>query len=104
MQNLYPKVAVKISVINIFISKISVFPLRCLSSSPKNPHWQAKGKKSGLHGRTKCYFSYFLATNPEVQEELFREIDEAVEANGGDQHLDYNITQTLQYLDQVWTQ
>ncbi len=45
--------------------------------------------------------SYFLAKNPDAQEELFREIEEAVLSNGGDQHLDYNIIQSLPYLDQV---
>jgi hypothetical protein len=45
--------------------------------------------------------SYFLAKNPDAQEELFQEIEEAVLSNGGDQHLDYNIIQSLPYLDQV---
>jgi hypothetical protein len=39
--------------------------------------------------------------NPNVQEELFSEIEEAVRGNGGDQHLDYNAIQSLPYLDQV---
>jgi hypothetical protein len=46
-------------------------------------------------------FSYFLATNPDVQEELFREVEEAVAKNDGDEHLDYNHIQNLPYLDQV---
>ncbi len=45
--------------------------------------------------------SYYLATNPDAQEELFREIEEAVLSNDGDQHLDYNAIQSLPYLDQV---
>jgi len=48
------------------------------------------------------YNSYFLATNPDVQEELFHELEEAVSKNGGDEHLDYNVIQSLPYLDQVY--
>ena len=47
------------------------------------------------------HHSYFLANNPEIQEELFQEVEEAILKNGGDQHLDYNVIQSLPYLDQV---
>ena len=45
--------------------------------------------------------SYFLATNQDVQEQLHREVSDAIAQNGGDQHLDYNAIQSRPYLDQV---
>lgn len=44
---------------------------------------------------------YFLTVNPDVQERLFREIDEAVAKNDENEYLDYHTLQTLPYLDQV---
>jgi hypothetical protein len=45
--------------------------------------------------------SYFLAKNQDVQEQLFREVTDAIAQNGGNPHLDYNTVQSLPYLDQV---
>jgi hypothetical protein len=45
--------------------------------------------------------SYFLAKNQDVQEQLFREVTDAIAQNGGNPHLDYNAVQSLPYLDQV---
>lgn len=42
---------------------------------------------------------WFLAKNPEVQEALYEEIKEAIEANGGSQHLDYDTVQNMPYLE-----
>ncbi len=44
---------------------------------------------------------HFLATNPDVQDRLLAEINEAVEANNGDEHLEYNALQGLTYMDKV---
>ncbi len=46
--------------------------------------------------------SYFLAKNQDVQEQLFREVSDAIAQNGGNPHIDYNVVQSLPYLDQVW--
>ena len=43
---------------------------------------------------------YFLAKNPDCQDKLYEEIREAVEENGGNENLDYNIIQKLDYLEQ----
>ncbi len=45
--------------------------------------------------------SYFLAKNQDVQEQLFREVSDAIAQNGGNPHIDYNVVQSLPYLDQV---
>ena len=45
--------------------------------------------------------SYFLAKNPDVQEQVFLEVTDAIQQNGGNEHLDYNAIQSLPYLDQV---
>lgn len=44
---------------------------------------------------------WFLAKNPEVQEAMYEEIKEAIEANGGSQHLDYDTVQNMPYLEGV---
>ena len=44
---------------------------------------------------------YFLTVNPNVQEKLWEEIDEAIAKNDGNTCLDYNTVQELPYLDQV---
>ena len=44
---------------------------------------------------------YFLAKNLRVQEQLREEIDRAVMENNGDKHLEYNVVQTLPYLDKI---
>ena len=48
--------------------------------------------------------SYYLAKNPDVQEHLFLEVMDAIQENGDDQNLDYNVIQSLPYLDQVMMQ
>ena len=48
--------------------------------------------------------SYYLAKNPDVQEHLFLEVMDAIQENGDDQHMDYNVIQSLPYLDQVMMQ
>ena len=45
--------------------------------------------------------SYFLTKNPDVQEQLYREVSDAIQINGGNEQLDYNTIQSLPYLDQV---
>lgn len=45
--------------------------------------------------------AHYLAKHQVVQQRLFDEILEAVEDNGGNQHLDYTKIQSLQYLDMV---
>ena len=45
--------------------------------------------------------SYFLTKNPDVQEQLYREVSDAIQQNGGNEQLDYNTIQSLPYLDQV---
>jgi len=47
--------------------------------------------------------SYFLAKNQDVQEQLYREVMDAIALNDGNEHLDYNAIQSLPYLDQVTT-
>jgi len=51
-------------------------------------------------GMTLSYLSYELANNPEVQERLQEEIDEAFE-DADDQFPDYSVIQSLPYLDMV---
>ena len=48
--------------------------------------------------------TFFLAKNPKCQERLYEEIREAVEANGGDEHLDYTLIQKLPYLEACLTE
>jgi len=45
--------------------------------------------------------AWFLAKNPEIQEALYEEINEAIEANGNCQHLDYDTVQNMPYLEGV---
>ena len=45
--------------------------------------------------------SHYLAKYPEIQERLFEEIDQAIQDNDGNQSLDYNAIQGLQFLDMV---
>lgn len=42
---------------------------------------------------------YYMAKNQDIQEKLHEEIMDAIEANSDDQHLDYNVVQSLPYLD-----
>lgn len=44
---------------------------------------------------------WYLAQNQDVQEALYEEIREAIEANGGSQHLDYDTVQNMPYLEGV---
>jgi hypothetical protein len=57
--------------------------------------------KYSLSSQGMALVSYFLATTPDVQEQLYREIGDAVNENNGDLNLDYNVIQSLQLLDQV---
>lgn len=43
---------------------------------------------------------HFLATNPEVQDKLYREVGQAIEEHGT-LKLDYSQVQEMKYLDQV---
>lgn len=45
--------------------------------------------------------SYFLAKNPDIQERLYNEVQEAIVASNNDQRLGYNVVQDLPYLEQV---
>jgi len=51
-------------------------------------------------GMTLSYLAYELSKNPEVQEKLQEEIDQAFEESGGE-FPDYNVIQSLPYLDMV---
>lgn len=51
-------------------------------------------------GNTLGILAWALATNPNVQRKLQEEVDEAVEANGGNLP-DYNETLEMEYLDMV---
>ena len=51
-------------------------------------------------GMTLSYMAYQLSINPEVQQRLQEEIDEAFDEAGG-KFPDYNVIQSLPYLDQV---
>lgn len=42
-----------------------------------------------------------LAKNPEVQDRLYAEIQEAIEENNGSPELDYNTIQSLPYMEQT---
>ena len=44
---------------------------------------------------------YFLAKNLRVHEQLREKIYRAVMENNGDKHLEYNVVQTLPYLDKI---
>ena len=48
--------------------------------------------------------AFFLAKNQDCQEKLYEEVREAVEANGGNQNLDYATLQKLPYLDACLTE
>ena len=43
--------------------------------------------------------AWFLANNPDVQEAAYQEIKDAIDANEGSQHLEYEILNSLPYLD-----
>ena len=51
-------------------------------------------------GMTLSYLAYAMSKNPEVQEKLQQEIDQAFE-DAGDKFPDYNVIQSLTYLDMV---
>jgi len=51
-------------------------------------------------GSTLSYLAYELSKNPEIQEKLQEEIDQAFEEAGG-KFPDYNVIQSLPYLDMV---
>merc|ERR1712001_447572 len=51
-------------------------------------------------GMTLSYMAYQLSINPEVQQRLQEEIDQAFEEAGG-KFPDYNVIQSLPYLDMV---
>ena len=51
-------------------------------------------------GMTLSYLAYELANNPDIQTKLQEEIDEAFE-EAGDKFPDYNVIQSLPYLDMV---
>ncbi len=52
-------------------------------------------------GQTMAYFSYILATHPEIQDKLQAEVDNAYEENTGCKALPYDVVQGLEYLDMV---
>jgi len=52
-------------------------------------------------GMTLSYLSYAMSKNPEIQERLQDEIDQAFEEAGGDLP-DYNVIQSLSYVDMVF--
>ena len=43
--------------------------------------------------------AWFLANNPDVQEAAYQEIKDAIDANEGSQHLEYETLNSLPYLD-----
>jgi len=45
--------------------------------------------------------AWFLAKNPDVQEAAYQEIKDAIDANEGSQHLEYETLNSLPYLDGV---
>merc|ERR1711911_141078 len=49
-------------------------------------------------GQTLSFLSYELASNPDIQEKLQEEVDEAYKANNGDLP-DYKVIQELPYLE-----
>jgi len=51
-------------------------------------------------GMTLSYLAYEMSKNPEIQKKLQEEIDEAFEESGGELP-DYNVIQSLPYLDMV---
>lgn len=51
-------------------------------------------------GSMLCNLGWALATNPDIQHRLQKEVDEAMEANGGELP-DYKATLELEYLDMV---
>merc|ERR1711936_784087 len=51
-------------------------------------------------GSTLSYLAYELSKNPEIQEKLQEEIDQAFEEAGG-KFPEYNVIQSLPYLDMV---
>jgi len=51
-------------------------------------------------GMTLSYLAYEMANNPEIQERLQEEIDQAFD-EAGDKFPDYNVIQSLPYLDMV---
>ena len=51
-------------------------------------------------GMTLAYLAYELSINPDVQEKLQEEVDQAFEEAGGE-FPDYNVIQSLPYLDMV---
>jgi len=53
---------------------------------------------------TASVLCWFLAKHPEVQETLYEEIRDAIEANDNSEYLDYDTVQTLPYLDGVITE
>ena len=53
-----------------------------------------------LIGMTLSYLAYEMANNPEIQERLQEEIDQAFD-EAGDKFPDYNVIQSLPYLDMV---
>ena len=50
---------------------------------------------------TASVLCWFLAKHPEVQETLYEEIRDAIEANDNSEYLDYDTVQTLPYLDGI---
>ena len=50
-------------------------------------------------GNTLCSTAYFLATNPDVQDRIIQEVDEALDSSGGKPL--YDVVQKMPYLDQV---
>ena len=51
-------------------------------------------------GMTLSYLAYAMAKNPEIQQKLQAEVDQAFEDNNGEMP-DYNVIQSLPYIDMV---